>query len=36
MKKKKTFFYIGWLDSTTDSMDMNLIKLPEISEDRGA
>ena len=25
-----------WLDSTTDSMDMNLSKLWEIVEDRGA
>ena len=25
-----------WLDSTTDSMDMNLSKLQEIVEDRGA
>ena len=25
-----------WLDSITDSMDMNLNKLPEILEDRGA
>ena len=26
---------IRWLDSTTDSMDMNLSKLHEIVEDRG-
>ena len=25
-----------WLDSTTDSMDMNMSKLQEIVEDRGA
>ena len=25
-----------WLDNTTDSMDMNLSKLQEIVEDRGA
>ena len=25
-----------WLDSITDSMDMNLSKLQEIVEDRGA
>ena len=25
-----------WLDNITDSMDMNLIKLQEIVEDRGA
>ena len=25
-----------WLDSTTDSMNMNLSKLGEIVEDRGA
>ena len=25
-----------WLDSITDSMDMNLSKLQEIAEDRGA
>ena len=25
-----------WLDSITDSMDMNLSKFPEITEDRGA
>ena len=27
---------IGWLDSITDSMDMNLSKLQETVEDRGA
>ena len=27
---------MGWLDSTTDSMDMNLSKLRETAEDRGA
>ena len=27
---------IGWLDCITDSMDMNLSKLQEIVEDRGA
>ena len=27
---------IGWLDCITDSMDMNLSKLREIVEDRGA
>ena len=26
---------MGWLDSITDSMDMNLSKLQEIVEDRG-
>ena len=25
-----------WLDSIPDSMDMNLSKLPETTEDRGA
>ena len=25
-----------WLDSITDSMDINFIKFPEITEDRGA
>ena len=27
---------VRWLDNITDSMDMNLIKLQEIVEDRGA
>ena len=27
---------MGWLDSITDSMDMNLSKLVERLEDRGA
>ena len=27
---------IGWLDSITDSVDMNLSKLLEIVKDRGA
>ena len=27
---------MGWLDSTSESMDMNLSKLLEIVEDRGA
>ena len=38
------FFYVTlisaermkWLDSTTDSMDLNLSKLQEIMKDRGA
>ena len=27
---------VRWLDSTTNSMDMNLSKLQEVVEDRGA
>ena len=27
---------MGWLDSITDSMDMNLSKFQQIVEDRGA
>ena len=27
---------VRWLDSITDSMDVNLSKLPEIVEDKGA
>ena len=33
---KGFFFYIGWLDSITDSMDMSLSKHQGIVEDRGA
>ena len=33
---KDFFFYIGWLDTITDSMDLNLSKFWEIVEDRGA
>ena len=35
-KKRRAHPRIRWLDSITDSMDMNLIKLWEIVLDRGA
>ena len=35
-RKKRGQQRIRWLDSITDSMDMNLSKLQEIVEDRGA
>ena len=33
-KRRRERLRIRWLDSITDSMDMNLIKLQEIVEDR--
>ena len=35
-KRRKGWQRVRWLDSLTDSMDMNLSKLYEIVEDRGA
>ena len=35
-KRRKEKHRMRWLDSITDSMDMNLIKFQEIVEDRGA
>ena len=35
-RRRRGWQRIGWLDSITDSMDMNLSKLPEIVKDRGA
>ena len=35
-KRRRGLQRIRWLDSITDSMDMNLSKLWEILEDRGA
>ena len=35
-KRKRGRQRMRWLDSITDSMDMNLSKLQEIVEDRGA
>ena len=35
-KKKRGWQGMRWLDSMTDSMDMNLSKLQEILKDRGA
>ena len=35
-KRRKEQHRMRWLDSITDSMDMNLIKLQEIVEDRRA
>ena len=34
--KRRGWQRMRWLDSTTDSMDMNMSKLWEIVEDRGA
>ena len=35
-KRRREWSRIRWLDSITDSMDMNLSKLWETVEDRGA
>ena len=35
-KRRRGFQGMRWLDSMTDSMDMNLSKLWETVEDRGA
>ena len=35
-KKRREQQRVRWLDSITNSMDMNLSKLPEIVENRGA
>ena len=35
-KRRKGWQMMRWLDSTTDSMDMNLSKLRKTVEDRGA
>ena len=35
-KRRKGWQRMTWLDSITDSMDMNLSKLQEKPEDRGA
>ena len=35
-RRRKGWQRMRWLDSITDSMDMNLSKLQEIVEDRGA
>jgi len=35
-KRRRRWQRMRWLDSITDSMDMNLSKLREILEDRGA
>ena len=35
-KRRKKWERIRWLDSITDSMDMNLRKCQEMVEDRGA
>ena len=35
-KKRRGQQQMRWLDNITDSMDMNLRKLQEIAEDRGA
>ena len=34
-KKKKIWQRMRWLDSITDSMDMNLSKVQDIVEERG-
>ena len=35
-KRRRDWQRTRWLDNITDSMDMNLSKLQEIAEDRGA
>ena len=35
-KKRRGWQGLRWLDNITNSMDMNLSKLQEIAEDRGA
>ena len=35
-KRRREWKKMRWLDSITDSMDMNLSKLQEMVEDRGA
>jgi len=35
-KRRRGKQRMGWLDSTTNSMDMNMSQLQEIVEDRGA
>ena len=35
-KRRRGWQKMRWLDSTTDSVDMNLSKLPEIMKDREA
>ena len=35
-KRRRGWQRIKWLDSITDSMDMNLSKLQEMVEDKGA
>ena len=35
-RRRRVWQRMRWLDSITDSMDMNLIKLREIVKDRGA
>ena len=35
-KRRRGWQRMRWLDSSTDSVDMNLSKLQEIVEDRGA
>ena len=34
-KRRREWQRMRWFDSTTDSMGMNLSKLPEVMEDRG-
>ena len=35
-KRRREWQMMRWLDNITDSMDMNLSKIREIVEDRGA
>ena len=35
-KRRRGWQRMRWLDSITDSMDMNLSKVQEIAQDRGA
>ena len=35
-KRRRAWQRMGWLDSITDSVDMNLSKLQEIAKDKGA